>query len=461
MIRMTAPAVAVLSRKAMDRWLQDSASLRARQMASWQEDEARRDAAARRARRTGGVVIGLNLVLLGVAVGPLIAVTALLLLAISGSVGRPLPDGVLVFVVWLVAGMPGWALFAKRPRALPAVAAAALIGGQVTSAALLPDRFPPTAGLPALLGLSAMVSLAMWRSRTGGGRQKRRRDVEPGPPPLVALPALHLHGRVAALVERCNRSGPAAEILQGRRAETLGNLEISVAAMTEAAAERRFSGFWNAVEAATRHLEALREVNDSYQAYADLWSQDKGGDQISLQDHLRAEHSLGLTCDPDGMFAVSFDDGSVGRASVFLEPAHGTGTIPLSELPGTLTRPQFALDLEAIERLEHAYGDYAKLLLAADKDHEMASIGQEFLNRQVLREGFSQLARTIAGVGAALCLQVERSQTELAATIERSTDRLIAQSAAQASQQSAALQASLGRLEDAARSVRVVYSING
>lgn len=465
MIRMTAPATAVLSRRAINAWLRKTGEQRTRQQKHQHEE---RVATRRRDRRAAGDMAAVGtamLALLGFLLGLIVSVITLLPLAINGSLGGSLSDWLLVALIWLAAALLARSLFASLSWRLLVVAGAALLGGQFASTVVLPDRFPPTAGLPAILGVAIPALVVVWRRRgrglgTGVGKPRTASTESPA---LADLPPLHLRGRVAELVERCSLSGRIGEHLRKQRVEALDGLEQAVAAMGSAASAHRFSGFWTAVETASSQLEALRVVNERFQSCADLWRESDRAGRIALHDHRKFEWAQALPDDPEPGYAVIFDDGESARAVVALDPADGLAEIPYAELPGTFTSPRFEVDLAAVERLEQAYARYADLLLAADQDHEMASIGQEFFNRQALREGFSRLAQTIAGVGAALCVQMQRSQADLTATIERSTDRMVTQMAAGTAatgQQAAALQASLGRIESASRSVQVVYSIN-
>ncbi len=252
------------------------------------------------------------------------------------------------------------------------------------------------------------------------------------------------------LAWRIDATAKASELVITSGMAAIEALDAAVGLMERHLSERRFNAFWEAVEASTIAQERVRLWYERAGQVASLWA--PPGQRVQFRSVVEMLSEAKIACEA---VTLRLDDGT----PIIVPPANPYSDFndyqsrPLE--PEWVSSPRIQMDPDALARLELCLARYSEVLLHADQDFEMASIGQQFKTRATMIQGFDRLERAMYMMAASICSQIRSSSEAMQGSI-----------AAAAGQVSAAVGAAsianvnaLGAVEDRLSSIEAISGI--
>ena len=460
MVRIEHPARVVIDHRGLEELQHAVRSYQAAERARAETAQALIDQEERVGRRSHRLGVVLSLL-----IGVILTLPVGLGLAIAHLVNQMtvvVPDAFVNAGVWLVAALLIGRLVVKNPVDR-VVMSAALLAVTAFVSGLLPRSWPGLVDQFSVLAVVLPQIPALRRQLRDARRGRAFRGQQSGriAEPSAVAQRLFITEELAEPIVRAQHGELIGRRIRDMTAHSLDEFANSVASMKSAFSEHRLSGFWTAVEEATRCMRRIEDILAHSVTYVNAW---RGAGLTHISGELTSvEEALECPVFRSSVLAVSCDDGTRRE----LEVLAAAVAFDSDALVAEYAPPRLSMEETLVARFAELFAEYSRLLTEADKDYEFASIGQEFLNRAQMKASTDSLRETIAKSSATVCRQVEQSHRLLGERIDQAAAQIaadVSQSVAAASQananQSAALRSSIESIQYSNRGIQNVYVIN-
>lgn len=230
-------------------------------------------------------------------------------------------------------------------------------------------------------------------------------------------------------------SAAAVSACQKRRDVDVAAFARSVDAVESALADRRFTGFWDAVNEATSAAARAVTGDRALARIASWWSSDmpkpepaQWSEWLIYMRHAAddgvpmAKVPVPLSAGVSGMTAAV----PIGNHENFRNMVSwGRSLLVTGDQKYPLLRTERPLvamaDAERAALMADAHERLSRALLAADKDYELAMVGQQYRLRETIVESTLRLEQAIGRMGTMLAAQMRSNAAMLGARIAANT----------------------------------------